>query len=56
MHLIIISKKPGQKDKLTGTPEPYLQTVTVPVKPRRMISLNLRAFKIGKMYYIFQTY
>ena len=33
-------KKNGQNDKLTGTPEAYLQTGTVPIKPRRMVRLS----------------
>ena len=35
----MFSKKPSQNDKLTWTPEPYLQIGTVLVKPRRMVSL-----------------
>ena len=40
-HFIIISKKLGQSDKLTRKPEPYLQTGTLPVKPKRMVSLTI---------------
>ena len=35
----MFSKKPGQNNKLTGTPEPHIQTGTVQVKPKRMVSL-----------------